>query len=176
MARFEPALAARLAVLWDGAPPNLYRALANHAAIVGAWSEFFATLRHRACTPRALRELVILRSAQLARSAYEWGQHLPMARRAGVREEQIAALARWRDAAVFDARERAALALAEAVHAGCVPEAVHAGVREHFDAAQYVELSVTAAAYAMVARVIEALRVEPDAVVREAAPPLAPAQ
>jgi alkylhydroperoxidase family enzyme len=62
LAQFEPALRLRLEELW-GQPPNLYKALANHPALVAAWSEFSRTLRHDTRTPRSLRELVILRGA-----------------------------------------------------------------------------------------------------------------
>ncbi|HVL36567.1 MAG TPA: carboxymuconolactone decarboxylase family protein, partial [Burkholderiales bacterium] len=113
LAEFEPALKKRLEELW-GTPPNLYRALANHPNIIAAWTEFANTLRNGTRTPRALRELLILRGAQLCKSEYEWAQHLRMARKAGVREAQIAALANWRNSPEFDAREKAALALGEA--------------------------------------------------------------
>ena len=64
----------RLEKLW-GTPPNLYHCLANHPALVAAWSDFSKALRHGTRTPRALRELVILRGAQLMRSEYErWGK------------------------------------------------------------------------------------------------------
>ena len=66
-------------------------------------------LRHDTRTSRALRELVILRGGQLMRSEYEWAQHLPMARKPGVRDAQISALANWRTSAEFDEREKAAL-------------------------------------------------------------------
>jgi alkylhydroperoxidase family enzyme len=58
--------------------------------------------------------LAILRGAQVSASEYEWAQHLRMARKAGVREAQIAALSEWRTSPEFDAREKAALQLAEA--------------------------------------------------------------
>jgi 4-carboxymuconolactone decarboxylase len=162
-AQFEPAMKQRLEELW-GTPPNLYRALGNHPGLLAAWTEFSRTLRHDSRTPRALRELVILRGAQLARSEYEWAQHLPMARKSGVREAQIAALADWRSSPEFNAKERAALMLAEAVTEGRVPDAVYAEAARHFDHHDYVELAVTAAFYAMVARVLDALGVqlEPD--------------
>src|SRR5258708_26942917 len=136
LAEFEPALKKRLEALW-GAPPNLYRALANHPQLVAAWTEFSKMLRHDTRTARALRELVILRGGQLMRSEYEWAQHLPMARKAGVREAQITALAHWRSSGEFDAREKAALALGEAVTAGRVSDRVHAGASKHFDHADY---------------------------------------
>lgn len=161
-ARFEPKLLARLEALW-GQPVNLYKVLGNHPAIVAAWTEFAQTIRADSITPRALRELMILRSGQLQRSDYEWAQHLKMARKAGVREAQINALAHWRDSTEFDARERAALEITEAVTAGEVSDAVWNTAATLFNDAEMVELSLTAAFYCMVGRMLNALRVEMDA-------------
>ena len=170
-AEFDPVLGKRLEELW-GNPPNLYRALGNHPALCAAWTEFARAIRYESRTPRTLRELMILRGAQLMRSEYEWAQHLRMARKAGVREAQIEALARWRDSGEFDAREKAALALAEAVTNAEVTDGVYAEACKHFDHATYVELALTAAFYAMVGRMLDAMRVqlEPDA--REYSPKL----
>jgi alkylhydroperoxidase family enzyme len=168
---FEPVLKKRLEELW-GNPPNLYRALANHPAIVAAWTEFANTLRHGSRTPRALRELVILRGAQVSASEYEWAQHLKMARRAGVREAQIAALADWRGSGEFDAKEKAALQLAESVTSGRVGDEAYREALRHFDHHDYVELAVTAGFYAMVARVLDAMAVELEPDFREYSPKL----
>ena len=171
LAEFEPALKERLEALW-GTPPNLYKALANHPAIIGAWTEFANTLRNATRTPRALRELVILRGAQVARSEYEWAQHLRMARKAGVREAQIEALQNWRASPDFDAKEKAALGLAEAVTHGRVTDEVYREAMRHFDHHDYVELAVTAAFYAMVGRVLDAMGVQLEADSREYSPKL----
>ena len=171
MAQFAPELQQRLEVLW-GKPVNLYRALGNQPALVAAWTEFFNSVRHESRTPRKLREIMILRTAQLARSEYEWAHHLAMARKAGVREEQIAKLATWRDSQQFDERERAALALTEAVTTCKMTDEVHAEVKRHFSDADYVELCLTAAAYAMVARMLDALGIELDAHELDYAPKL----
>jgi alkylhydroperoxidase family enzyme len=171
LAEFEPQLKERLEALW-GTPPNLYKALANHPRLIAAWTEFAKVLRHDARTPRALRELVILRGAQLMRSEYEWAHHLPMARKAGVPEAQIAALAAWRTSPHFDAREKAALALAEAVTQGRVSEEVFAQARRQFDPHDYVEIATVAAFYAMVGRMLDALGVPLEPEVRDHSPPL----
>jgi 4-carboxymuconolactone decarboxylase len=172
MAEFEPALKKKLEDLW-GTPPNLYRALANHPQLVAAWSDFSRVLRHESRTPRTLRELMILRGAQLMRSEYEWAQHLGMARKCGVREAQIAALAGWRSSPGFDPREKAALALAEAVTQGNLTDEIYAQVSQHFDHADFVELSITAAFYAMVGRMLDAMRVQLEPEVRNHSPKLA---
>jgi alkylhydroperoxidase family enzyme len=171
MAEFAPELQRRLESLW-GKPVNLYRALGNQPALVAAWTEFFNSVRHESRTPRNLREIMILRTAQLANSEYEWAHHLVMARKAGVREEQIAELSTWRDSRQFDARERAALALTEAVTACRMTDEVHAEAKRHFSDADYVELCLTASAYAMVARMLDALGVELDAHERDYVPRL----
>jgi alkylhydroperoxidase family enzyme len=168
---FPPELKKRLEELW-GSPPNLYRALANHAPLAAAWTEFARAIRYESKTPRELRELVILRGAQLMRSEYEWAQHLRMARKAGVRDAQIAALAGWRESSEFNAREKAALQLAEAVTQADVTDEVYAAVTKHFDHATYVELSLTAAFYAMVGRKLDAMRVQLEPEFRDYTPKL----
>jgi 4-carboxymuconolactone decarboxylase len=171
LADFEPAMKKRLEELW-GTPPNLYRCLANHPRLVAAWSDFSRALRHDTRTPRTLRELVILRGAQLMRSEYEWAQHLPMARKSGVREAQIQALGEWRTSREFDEREKAALELAEAVTTGRVSDAAHARATRHFDQHDYVELAAVAAFYAMVGRMLDAMGVPLDEDVRNYHPKL----
>jgi alkylhydroperoxidase family enzyme len=168
---FEPALRKRLEELW-GSPPNLYRALGNHAPLTAAWTEFARAIRYESRNPRELRELIILRGAQLMGSEYEWAQHLKMARKAGVREAQIAALAEWRVSPEFTPREKAALLLADAVTQANVTDEVYAEVSKHFGHQDYVELALTAAFYAMVGRMLDAMRIqlEPDA--REYSPRL----
>ena len=99
------------------------------------------------------------------RSEYEWAQHLPMARKAGVSEAQISgARRRGRPPSQFDAREKAALALGEAVTQGRVSDEVYAEAMRHFDHHDYVELAIVAAFYAMVGRMLDAMGVqlEPD--------------
>lgn len=170
-AEFAPALDARLRELW-GTPVNLYRALGNHPGLVAAWTEFANAIRHDSRTPRALREIMILRTAIVARSEYEWAQHLKMARKAGVREAQITALEGWQASPEFDAREKAALALTDAVMACNVTDAIHAEAKRHFTDAEFVELSLTAAFYAMVSRMLDAMRVEFDPDIVEHSPRL----
>lgn len=171
MAEFEPALKKRLEELW-GTPPNLYRALGNHPKLVAAWTEFSKTLRYDTRTPRPLRELVILRGAQLMRSEYEWAQHLKMARKAGVSEERISALSSFRTSKAFTDKEKAALSLAEAVTLGSVSDEVQAEALRHFDMHDYVELCIVAAFYAMVGRMLDAMGVQLEPEAREYSPRL----
>jgi AhpD family alkylhydroperoxidase len=62
-----------------------------------------------------LRELVKIRASQLNGCAYCLDMHTRDARAAGEDERRLATLAAWREAPFFTARERAALALTDAV-------------------------------------------------------------
>ena len=95
--------------------PDAYRAMRGLDAAL--WVE-----------PR-LRELVEARTAQLNGCAESLARHAQEALELGESPRRLAALADWRRSSSFDRRERAALALADAL-AVPAPEAV-AGAREH---------------------------------------------
>ncbi len=138
---------------------NLYRALAHAPRLLEAWIDFAWALREHCSTPRALRELVILRTAQRMLSQYEWHQHRRMAAEAGIDEHQVAELAMWHTSPAFTDAERAALALTDALVDGHVPDRVNATLAEHFNPQARVELTLTAAFYCAVPRLLDALRV-----------------
>ncbi len=142
-----------------GGPLNLYRALANQPAVLAAWREFATALRERCALPRELRELVIVRLAQLAGSEYELVHHRAMAVAAGAAEAKLEALSSWRTVEGFSAAERAALAYGEAIFDGDVSDAAAAEAADRFTPAELVELTVTAGFYTMVPRVLDALQV-----------------
>lgn len=145
-----------------GRVPNLYRTLAHAPDLLEAWIAFAWPLRHECSTDRGLRELVILRTAQIDDAAYEWKQHLPMALDAGVSEAQVDALATWNEAPaeIFTEVERDTLALTEQVAAGGhVSDELWQALRSHFDEREVLELVMTAAFYACVSRVLNTLRV-----------------
>jgi alkylhydroperoxidase family enzyme len=149
---------------------NLYRALAHSPRLLEAWIDFAWALREHCDTPRSLRELLILHTAQRMLSHYEWHQHRRMAAEAGVDEHKVAELAMWRTSPAFTEAERAALALTDALVDGSVPDEVNATLAEHFDSQARVELTLTAAFYCAVPRLLDALRVP----VEDASTPDAP--
>ena len=138
---------------------NLYRSLGHAPDLLRAWIDFAWALRGHDATSRRLRELMILRTAMLHQSQYEWHQHRRMAREAGVTDFHVAELEMWRTSDAFSHEERAALALTDAIVAGKVPDDVVEELGLYFNHTQRVELTVTAAFYAMVPRVLDALGV-----------------
>jgi AhpD family alkylhydroperoxidase len=90
-----------------------------------------------------VRELVKLRASILNGCAYCIDMHTKRARKAGESEQRLYALAAWRDAPFFTERERAALALTDAVtfiaerH---VPVEVYEEAARHFDSEELAYL------------------------------------
>jgi 4-carboxymuconolactone decarboxylase len=143
-----------------GAISPLYQMLLNSAPLATGWEQLLTAVRNQSSVPADLRELVILRVATLNRAPFEFAAHVPHARRSGVTEEKLAALKDATNLGPFTEQERAILALADAMTVNVqVPDTVFAAAVAGFDAQTQVELVATIAAYNMVSRFLEALRI-----------------
>jgi AhpD family alkylhydroperoxidase len=90
-----------------------------------------------------VRELVKLRASILNGCAYCIDMHTKRARKAGESEQRLYALAAWRDTPFFTERERAALALTDAVTFVAethVPVEVYEEAARHFDSEELMYL------------------------------------
>ena len=90
-----------------------------------------------------LGELVRLRASILNGCAYCVDMHTRDARAGGETEQRLYAVATWTEAPFFDERERAALALTDAVtlvHDGHVPRGIYEAAAEQFDEAELAQL------------------------------------
>jgi AhpD family alkylhydroperoxidase len=90
-----------------------------------------------------LLELLRIRASQINGCAFCIDMHTKDARAQDETEQRIYALNAWRETPFFTDRERAALALTEAVtlvHDGRVPDEVYAEAAEVFDEAQIAAL------------------------------------
>ena len=144
-------------------PIALYRVLAHSPRMLRAYSGLAQGLRYEAATPRALRELMILRTAQLTGSEYEWAHHRVMAEAAGLEIEKVAALRDWRTSPWFDPAERAALRCVEEMHEIGLTDDAFADVEAAMGASATVELVLLSAFYQAVARIIQAFGLEVEA-------------
>jgi AhpD family alkylhydroperoxidase len=90
-----------------------------------------------------LRELVRIRASILNGCAYCLDMHTLDARAAGETEQRLYALASWQEAPFFSERERAALALTDAVTLVAdthVPREVYDAAAQHFDETELAQL------------------------------------
>lgn len=106
----------------------------------------------------ALRELVVLRTSATVRAGYEWVTHVGAARRAGLTDDQLAALRRRTDGSEFDPLQRAALQAVDATLAAqSIPQAAQEKLLAAVGASGLVELILLCSAYRMIASFVAAL-------------------
>ena len=111
----------------------------------------------------ALRELIIIRVAQLTGTAYEWLAHYDMAVVQGVPEATLEELTSWRTNADLDDVEREVLAMTDELTVDLeVGDATWAALAERYEPGELVELVLTAAFYSCVSRVLRTLRLPVD--------------
>lgn len=143
---------------------NLYRVLLNSPPIAEAWQAFNSAIRFNTALDAQARELAILRVSQLNGADYQFQIHAThYAPEAGITPQQIAALDGGENASLFLPAHRALLAYARAMTVAIdVPDAVFNKLRQHYNDAQIVELTVLIGAYNMHTRVGRALRIDPE--------------
>jgi AhpD family alkylhydroperoxidase len=119
---------------------NTYRTDPDGYQHLLAWNAHLA----RGPLEPGLRAIVEARASQINGCAFCLAMHLDDARAAGVDTIKLDALAAWRDVSSFDDRERAALALTEAMtrlaDGGGVDQPVWDAARRHFDDASLAAL------------------------------------
>src|SRR5438132_6475971 len=95
---------------------NVARMIANAAdSVFQNFSRLGNALMTRGKLDKKLREIAILRNARVCNSLYEYTQHVPIAKSAGLSDEQIAAVDDWQGARCFNELERLVLQLADEV-------------------------------------------------------------
>jgi AhpD family alkylhydroperoxidase len=112
-----------------------------------------------------LAELVMIRASQLNHCAFCLDMHLKAARRNEESEDRIQLLDAWQETQdLYSERERAALALTEAVTVlteGFVPDAVYENAAKHFEEAELAHLVALIAAINGWNRIMVSRRIPP---------------
>jgi alkylhydroperoxidase family enzyme len=143
--------------------PVLYSTLANAPKMLHGWITFAWSLRNDAQTDRGLRELAIMRVAQLTGATYEWQAHWPMAERFGMSREQLADLKDWESSELLSDEQRLILALTDDLTLRLdVSEATWEALTAAYSSSDIVELVLTVAFYSCVSRVLGGFQLKPD--------------
>jgi alkylhydroperoxidase family enzyme len=156
-----------------GQPLNIHLVSGFAPKLAKARLDLAYALRYDTVTLAPLREIAILRTAQLVHSDYELDQHVVLARACGISDAQIAALPDWRASSLFDGRQRALLAYTEAVdeNGGEVDDATYDALAKQFRPQEIVELTMTITSYYSTGQFLKALKVKPESDGRRSALP-----
>jgi alkylhydroperoxidase family enzyme len=140
---------------------NIHRAIARSPNSLRNFLRLGNSLLLHGQLPPNLRELAILRIAQVSGADYEWAHHVPLAKQAGVSAAQIDGLSGWQESDSFNGRERSVLAYAEAVvTTRDVSDDVFEAVRSQLGEDDVIELTLVCGYWNMVACLLLALKID----------------
>jgi len=148
---------------------NVFRVLANAPNVFVGWAQMVDELFDSPTFSLRMREVVILRVAHLQDARYELGQHIGIARGAGLTEQQINAIVDTDDldAAGFSHTERVALDLVtELCNTHRLPDASFAAARAALGDEALTELLMLVSCYYGLALVLNAVGLDVDTAAR----------
>lgn len=140
---------------------NLYRAVGHSPSTISSFIKLGNVLLNHSELPSRLRELAILRIANLAGSKYEWKQHVPIATEVGISSQQMDEIHHWKDSDAFTDEERAVLQYTDEVSIDVtVKDTTFEALQKYFGERSIVELTISIAYWGMIARVLVPLDIE----------------
>jgi 4-carboxymuconolactone decarboxylase len=145
----------------DGKVPNLYATLVVHTRFYEPRLRFGSYIQRESHLPPQTRELLILRTAWLTKSEYEWAHHAILARDAGLSEAQIARVAQGAQAGEWSHEQRALLqATDELQREAFISDATWKNLTQYYDTEKMLEIIYTVGGYAMTAMAINSLGIQ----------------
>ncbi|MFW5918365.1 MAG: carboxymuconolactone decarboxylase family protein [Haloferacaceae archaeon] len=148
--------------LQDGKPLNLYAVLGNNPALLAGMRSYFGAMWGESGLTDRQRELLILAVAEEVDSAYELHQHYNIAPEVGVTAEELEAIVAG-NPEPFAESEVLLVAYGRAVARGDVTDHLHERMVDTFGAETVVGAATIGGAYLGLARVVDALGIEPEA-------------
>ena len=148
---------------FQGEPFNIFKTMANHSELFKRWLVFANHILGKSTLPERERELVILRIGYLCKSGYEWGQHVLIARRAKISDEEIRNIKTGPAAKGWSEVDRLLLSATDELHADAhVSDATWQGLAKHFNTQQLMDIVFTVGQYNLVSMALNSFGVQAD--------------
>ncbi|MEU6369356.1 carboxymuconolactone decarboxylase family protein [Streptomyces sp. NPDC046931] len=136
----------------DGRLANVFTTLVRHPDLFRHFLPFGSHLLREGRLPDRTRELLILRTACNTRAGYEWGRHVPLARAAGVTDEEIRRICAGPEAQGWPPADAHLLRAADELHRDArLSTATWSALAAGHDEAQLIEITMLVGQYHMVA-------------------------
>ncbi|HEY2815397.1 MAG TPA: carboxymuconolactone decarboxylase family protein [Acidimicrobiales bacterium] len=144
----------------NGESMNIFSTLVRNPGLFRHWLPFGGKLL-AGKLPARDRELLILRTGWHTQSEYEWGQHVVIAKRAGVTDDEIARLKVGPDADGWDDFDATLLRAADELHdSNCISDETWTALSTRYDERQLIEVPMLVGHYHMVAFALNTLGVQ----------------
>ena len=142
---------------------NVLKTLTNHPDLLRHWLVFSTYILDGSTLNPRDRELAILRIGYLCRAGYEWGQHVQLARQAGMSDDDIRACKTGPETPGLSNLDRLILKATDELHADAhVTDETWAGLSEHYSTQQMMDLVFTVGQYNLVSMALNSLGVQLD--------------
>jgi len=142
---------------------NIFRTLLNEPKAMRAflsWGNY--VLSRRNGLPPREREIAILRTGFLCKSGYEWTQHVVIAKREGITDDEIARIKKGAGAG-WSAADAALIRASDELHNDqFVSDATWKSLTEHFSQKQCMDLVFTVGQYTQVSMILNSFGVQLD--------------
>jgi alkylhydroperoxidase family enzyme len=159
----EQAREAMAPFVQQGRAWNIFRTLANHPDLMRRWLVFGNHILGKSSLPVRERELVILRIGYLCQAGYEWGQHVQIARQAGMSDDEIRTAKTGPETPGLSELDRLLLRATDELHADAhVTDATWAGLSEHLTTQQLMDMVFTVGQYNLVSMALNSFGVQLD--------------
>jgi alkylhydroperoxidase family enzyme len=146
-----------------GPPLNIFKTLARHPGLMRRWMVFANHVLAKSTLPARERELVILRIGYLCQSGYEWGQHVVIARAAGLVDDEIRRIQVGSADPGWSDLDRALLAATEELHADSfIGDGTWAALTGHLSTEQIMDVIFAVGQYNLVSMALNSLGVQPE--------------
>ncbi len=149
--------------LLSGRSLNIFATLAHHPKLMKRWLVFGNHVLAKSTLPPRERELLILRTGWNCCAAYEWGQHVAIARGIGIADDEIARIAEGPDAAGWSESDALLLRAADELHQRqTLTDATYMALASHYDAQGLLDVVFTVGQYHLVSMALNTFGVERD--------------
>ncbi len=142
---------------------NIFKTLANHSELAIRWMVFANHILGKSTLEVRERELLILRIGDLCQAGYEWGQHVVIARQAGMTDAEIRSAQTGPDTPGLSELDTLLLRATDELHSDAhVSDATWQGLSEHLSTQQLMDLVFTVGQYNLVSMALNSFGVQLD--------------
>ncbi|MEM7219040.1 MAG: carboxymuconolactone decarboxylase family protein [Pseudomonadota bacterium] len=142
---------------------NIFKTLCNHPDLGRRWMVFANHILGKSTLAPRERELVILRIGYLCQAGYEWGQHVVIAREAGMSDDEIRSAQTGPETSGLSELDRLLLQATDELHGDAhVSDATWNGLAARLNTQQLMDLVFTVGQYNLVSMALNSFGVQLD--------------
>ena len=140
---------------------NVHTTLVRHVKLFKRWGVFGRHIIPKSSLPPRDRELLILRTAWLCGSEYEWGQHVIIGKQNGLTDDEILRIRMGADAEGWDSFDAVLLRAVDELYTNTfISDSIWEDLTNHYDTNQVLDLIFTVGQYNMLAMALNTLGVQ----------------